>query len=730
MKMVSKAMPPFKALKILTKLNQKQGIDCPGCAWPDPQKRSKLGEFCENGIKAISEEATSRKAGNAFFQQHTIDELISKSDYWLGQQGRLQEPMIIREGDQHYEPVSWSEAFKIIAKQLKATNSPDRAVFYTSGRTSNEAAFLYQLFVRMYGTNNLPDCSNMCHESSGFALKQTLGIGKGSVTLEDFHLAEVIMIFGQNPATNHPRMLTTLEKAKQGGTKVITVNPLKEVGLVSFKNPQRLKGWAGSASNISDLYLQIRINEDVAFLKCLIKKLLIEEKKSPWIIDREFMDANAAFADDFLQDLEQYDLNELIARTGLLESQIDEAVEMIKEKKKIIVCWAMGLTQHVNAVDNIREIVNLLLLKGSIGKPGAGTCPVRGHSNVQGDRTVGISERPPRTLLDKLAKNFGFDPPRTHGYSVVEAIQAMHQKKVDVFFALGGNFLSAAPDTSLTSNALQNCALTVHVSTKLNRSHLVHGKIGIILPCLGRTDRIIKNGKVQFVSVENSMGYVHASNGVISSNSEKMLSEPEIVANIAKETVGNDMVDWDYLVDDFDRIRELIERSVPGFDKYNERITQKAGFHLPNGARVGTFNTPNQKAIFSINKLPNYTIAEGEYLLTTIRSHDQYNTTVYGLNDRYRGISNEREVIFMSKSDIVREGLSEGDYLDIVSSYDDITREVKGFKIKQYDIPERCLAMYFPEGNELIPLNHHSNDSLTPASKSVKVKIKKAEQTS
>ncbi len=723
-KMATKAMSLPKTLVLLRKLNQKHGMDCPGCAWPDPDKRSKLGEFCENGVKAVAEEATDRKIGAEFFHKHSVKDLLDRSDYWLGQQGRLQQPMIIENGDEYYQPISWDRAFTLIADQLNALPSPDEAIFYTSGRTSNEAAFLYQLFVRMFGTNNLPDCSNMCHESSGVALKETLGIGKGSVTLEDLYKAEVILIFGQNPATNHPRMLTALEKAKAHGAKIISINPLKEVGLVKFKNPQKVKGWVGSSTNISDLYLQVRINEDVALLKSILIKLFDLEETQGGIFDTDFIRNKTDGFEEFKKDLLSNNLNDLIKRTGLAENEIDKAVQLLKDKNKIIACWAMGLTQHVNAVDNIREVVNLLLLKGSIGKPGAGTCPVRGHSNVQGDRTVGISERPGKDLLDKLATNFGFDPPTKHGYSVVEAIQAMYDNKAGVFFAMGGNFLSASPDTHYTTQALKNCTLTVHVSTKLNRSHLVHGKTGIILPCLGRTDRIIKNGKIQFVTVENSMGIVHSSQGMIQ-NKADLLPEPEIVARIAHQTLKESKLDWIYLTDDYNRIRDLIEENIPGFNDYNSRINS-GGFELPNGARNGVFKTASDKAIFTINKLPDYEIKENEYLLTTIRSHDQFNTTIYGLDDRYRGVFDGREVIFMNGEDLKREKLKAGDRVDISSHYNDTTRTIHSYTVVPYDLPSKCLAMYFPEANVLVPLDLHARESLTPSSKSVIVKISKS----
>ncbi|SFS64860.1 FdhF/YdeP family oxidoreductase [Lutibacter maritimus] len=716
-------MPFLKALKVLNKLNQKNGTDCPGCAWPDPKHRSKLGEFCENGIKAIAEEAMEAKASPEIFAKYSIKQLQEQSDYWLGQQGRLTHPMIIRPNETHYSPISWDEANKLISKELNALENPNEAIFYTSGRTSNEAAFLYQLFVRMYGTNNLPDCSNMCHESSGAALSKTVGIGKGSVTLNDLYKAELILIFGQNPATNHPRMLVALEKAKKNGAKIVTINPLIEAGLLHFKNPQTIKGISGIGTEISDLYLQIQINEDVALLKAVLIKLFEKATLQPDIIDQDFIQQKTAGFDEFKKDLLSNNLQELIVRTGLSEKDIDALVDLIADHKKIITCWGMGLTQHVNAVDNIQEIVNLLLVKGSIGKEGAGTCPVRGHSNVQGDRTMGIAERPSKKLLDKISENFGFTPPKEHGYSVVDAIAAMHQKKAKVFIAMGGNFLSAAPDTHFTSAALSNCNLTVHISTKLNRSHLAHGKTGIILPSMGRTDVFEVNGKPQFITVENSMGVVHSSKGTLQPPSKFVESEPIIVANIAKATLKNSKVDWDFLVSDYNNIRDLIGKTIAGFDNYNEKIKNPIGFELPNGARVGDFNTPNKKANFTINKLRNEEKLADEFIMMTIRSHDQFNTTIYGLNDRYRGIYNGRMVVFMNAQDMLKKGLKKGNKVTLFNNYNHKKREVSNFTVVPYNIPKGCVATYFPEANPLVPLELIAHTSYTPSSKSVCVKI-------
>jgi molybdopterin-dependent oxidoreductase alpha subunit len=717
-------MPKGKSLKVLNKLNKKEGLDCPGCAWPDPNHRSKLGEYCENGVKAIAEEAMDARATPAFFAKHSIAELRAQSDYWLGQQGRLTHPMIVRPGGTHYEEISWDEANKIIGENLNALNSPNDAAFYTSGRTSNEAAFLYQLFVRMYGTNNLPDCSNMCHESSGVALSKTVGIGKGSVTLDDLYKADLILIFGQNPATNHPRMLSSLERAKANGAKVVSINPLKEIGLVKFKNPQTVKGVIGGGTVISDLYLQVRINEDVALLKAAMIKLYERAKTNPDILDEEFIANKTAGYEEFKADLDQQDLPSLVARTGLPESEIDAFVDLLAAKKNVITCWGMGLTQHVNGVDNIQEVVNLLLMKGSIGKPGAGTCPVRGHSNVQGDRTMGIAERPSKELLNKISENFGFTPPQEDGYSVIGAIKAMHEEKVKVFIGMGGNFLSAAPDTHYTAEAFNKCNLTVHISTKLNRSHLTHGKTALILPSMGRTDKYVKNGKSQFVSVENSMGVVHTTQGLLQPPSEFVESEPVIVANIAKATLTQDKVDWDFLIEDYSRIRDLIEKTIAGFENYNERLKKPLGFELPNGARTGNFTTPNKKANFTVNKLSENNCESDEFLMMTTRSHDQFNTTIYGLDDRYRGVFNGRMVVFMNEEDVNAKGLKQGDLVTLFNNYDNTERAVEGFAVVPYNIPKGCLGTYFPEANPLVPLGLHAHSSHTPASKSVKVKIR------
>lgn len=726
-------LTPTSAYKTLFKLNQKGGIDCPGCAWPDPDDdRSVLGDYCENGVKAIAEEAMRRRIGAHFFAKQSIEELSRYSDYELSKFGRLTEPLVVQPGSTHYQPISWSEAFRMIADELNGLGHPDEAVFYTSGRTSNEAAFLYQLFVRAFGTNNLPDCSNMCHESSGKGLGETLGIGKGSVTLPDLYEAELIIIMGQNPGTNHPRMLSALEKCKNNGGKIISVNPLPEAGLINFVNPQSPLKMITGGTQLTDVFLQVKINEDVALLKAWMWLLLEQEDQNPGeILDWPFIQEHTEGVETLLAHIRSLDFQELVTRTGVLESQIRKSFELILQKKKIIVCWAMGLTQHKNGVDNVREIVNLLLLKGSIGKPGAGTCPVRGHSNVQGDRTMGIWEEPPEWFLDNLKKTFGFEPPRNHGYSVVDAMEAMHDGKAKVFIAMGGNFLSATPDTHYTAEALRNCNLTVQVSTKLNRSHLIHGKRAIILPCLGRTEIDKQSGQEQFVSVENSMGIVHSSKGTLPPASPVLLSEPAIVAGIATTTLGNKFdIPWEELSGNYDKIRDLIEAVIPGFDRFNERIRKPEGFYLPNGSRVRTFNTEDGRAHFTINELSDLELAPDELIMMTIRSHDQYNTTIYGMDDRYRGILNERRVILMNAQDMVHFKLSEGDLVDITSSYNGQTRHADLFIVVTYPIPQGCTATYFPEANVLVPFDQYARKSKTPISKSVIVKIHKRKDRS
>jgi molybdopterin-dependent oxidoreductase alpha subunit len=720
-------MPISRGLKALANLNQKGGIDCPGCAWPDPDdERSGIAEYCENGAKAIAEEATTKKLDAAFFAKNSVYDLSALTDYEIGKKGRVAQPMYLPKGATNYQEISWTDAYEKIATHLKALSNPNEAVFYTSGRTSNEAAFLYQLFVREYGTNNLPDCSNMCHESSGVALGETVGIGKGSVKLEDFYSTEVIIILGQNPGTNHPRMLSALQKAKEKGATIISVNPIIETGLLNFANPQKVKGALGIKAKLTDIYLQVKINGDMALLQVILAKLLQAELAAPGtVFDTEFINSKCAGYDKLYQHLLQLNIAELIEASGITESQIDEVVTILKHKKKIIACWAMGLTQHKNAVATIQEVVNLLLLKGSIGKPGAGTCPVRGHSNVQGDRTMGIYEKPPQAFLDNIERVYGFTPPQKHGYDVVECIEAMHKKEAKVFIAMGGNFLSATPDTSFTAEALRKCKLTVHVSTKLNRSHLIHGEEALILPCLARTDIDAINGEAQFVTVENSMGVVHMSKGSLKPISNNLHSEPAIVCHIAKATLGKaSKVPWDKHLQHYDSIREDIEKTIPGFDAFNIRVRNKEGFYLPNGSRIGEFKTHNTKANFSVNTFQKIEIKPHELLMMTIRTHDQFNTTIYGLHDRYRGIYNERRVILMNKDDMAHHGVTQMQVVDLYNFTNGIERVAKKFLVIEYNIPRQCVATYFPETNVLVPISSTADRSNTPTSKSVLIEIK------
>ncbi|MCO4783656.1 MAG: FdhF/YdeP family oxidoreductase [Candidatus Cloacimonetes bacterium] len=717
----------IKGIQLLLKANQSCGFDCPGCAWPDPKHDDKaITEFCENGVKAIAEEASFKRVNKDFFKHYSVAELSHKSDIWLSKQGRLTEPMILKEGSTHYEPISWDEAYNLIAKKLNSLNNPDEAIFYTSGRASNEAAFLYQLFVREFGTNNLPDCSNLCHESSGQALMETIGIGKGTVTLEDFPKADLIIVFGQNPATNHPRMLSSLEEAKLNGTKIVSVNPLNEAGLDRFKHPQNVLGLFGKGQKIANLKLNIKINGDAALIKGTIKLMLDQEKIAPGtIFNLEFIKKYTQGFDEFISLIEKTTWEDILSQTGLQMQQIEEFAKLCINSNASIACWAMGLTQHENGVAAIQEIVNLLLLGGHLGREGAGVCPVRGHSNVQGDRTMGIWEKPREQFLQKLEQEFQLSFNRKNGYNAVEAIQAMLDKKSKVFIALGGNFLSAAPDTLATAQAFNNCNLTVQISTKLNRSHLITGKTGLLLPCLGRTDLDLQKNVKQFVTVENSMGIVHRSAGNFTPPSQHLKSEVEIVSKIAQATKKNSPIQWQWLSEDYHRIRDSISRVIPGFENYNERVYDKDGFDLPNPPKDNlTFTTPSKKACFTAHDLPKLKIEKDQFIMMTIRTHDQFNTTIYGMDDRYRGIFNDRRVILVNPEDLKNLGLKNKDIVDITSHHKGKTREVKRFTAILYDIPKGCVATYFPEANPLVPLDQYAKGSMTPCYKSVIVSFK------
>lgn len=702
-----------RGLVLLRTLNQQGGVDCTSCAWPDPEERA-LAEFCENGAKAIADEATRQRADAAFFEKYSVEELSRQSDYWLNCQGRLCEPLILERDSSHYRPISWDEAYQKIAQSLSA---PERSVFYTSGRTSNEAAFLYQLLVRRFGTNNLPDCANLCHESSGVGMGEALGVGKGTVSLQDFYEAELIVVVGQNPGTNHPRMLSALEKAKKKGARLVSVNPLAEAALVRFKNPQDfwhpvqgIQTLLGSGTQMADLHLPVRLNGDVALFQYICRELV--ERGA---VDQAFVDAHTSGFEGFQEAVQREDKVNLLYQCGLTAEQIEPLLGWLAGSQRIIFCWAMGLTQHVNAVDNIKALVNTCLLRGAIGKPGAGLCPVRGHSNVQGDRTMGVTCYPKPAFLERLGRHFAFEPPAQPGWDTVQSIQAMLEGKVDTMVCLGGNFLQASPDTEVTAHALRNLRLSVQVSTKLNRSHLVTGEEALILPCLGRTEA----DRGQFVTVENSMSIVHRSQGKAVPASPQLRSEIQIVCGLAKALLG---LDWSHYAAEYDRIRADIEAVIPGFEDFNRRVRQKSGFVLPNAPRQGSFLTPNSKAHFTPLAAPDNTLAPGQYHMMTIRSHDQFNTTIYGNDDRYRGVLGRRRVVFVNAADAECEGVKTGDFVDLLGPDE---RVAENFMVVVYPIPQGNTATYFPEANVLIPVDRVARGSNTPACKSVVIRLRR-----
>jgi molybdopterin-dependent oxidoreductase alpha subunit len=727
------------ALGTFNKLNQIDGFDCQSCAWPNPDGERGFAEFCENGFKAVTYETTTKRVTSEFFKEHSVAELLTKPEHWLGHQGRITEPMVLRPGATHYEPIEWAKAFEIIAKELRALASPNEAIFYTSGRTSNETAFLYQLFVRAYGTNNMPDCSNMCHESTSVALPPMIGIGKGCVKLSDFEKANAIIIAGQNPGTNHPRMLTALQKAKENGCKIIFINPLPEAGAFRFKNPQDLlhplhipRFLFGRGTQISDLWMPVRINGDMALFQGLMKELLEEEDRNPGqIFDHEFIKHNTEGYEALVTQLRKVAWSDIVTDSGIAREQIKEAAGIVMGAHRIIVCWCMGLTQHKNAVASIQDIMNFLLLRGNIGRPGSGPCPVRGHSNVQGDRTVGIWDKPKKGFLDKLAAEFSFAPPREPGFDAVESIIAMNEGKAKVLFALGGNFAVATSDTEFTASAVRKCSLTAHVSITLNRSHLLTGRTALIRPCLGRTEIDRQGGKEQFMSVEDSMGVVSPTRGVLEPCSKHLLSEPAIVAGMAKAVLGaNRPIDWDAYVANYDSIRDKIEAVIPGFSAYNDRISEGT-FYLPNSPRdARQFDTPSGKAVFIPHELSRTSAGSGQFLLMTIRSHDQFNTSIYGLHDRYRGIYNGRRVIFLNEEDIRDAKLMQGQLVDITSHFLGEKRYARQFMVAPYPIPKGCAAAYYPETNVLVPIGSVADKSNCPTSKSIVITIESSpEQT-
>ncbi|WP_305779030.1 FdhF/YdeP family oxidoreductase [Nocardia nova] len=715
-----------RTARTLTRVNQRHGFDCPGCAWPEPTGHRRPAEFCENGAKAVAEEATLRTVTPEFFATHSLDDLAGKTGYWLGQQGRLTHPMVLRPGDTHYSPIAWEQAYRLIADTLRGLASPDEAVFYTSGRTANETAFLYQLLVRSFGTNNLPDCSNMCHESSGAALTRSIGIGKGSVSIDDFAAADLIIVAGQNPGTNHPRMLSALSTAKAHGATVIAVNPLPETGLIGFRDPQTVKGLT-SGVTIADDFLQIRLGGDMALFQGLAKLLFDAEDRAPGtVVDRVFVDAHTAGFAEYEKHMRAVDLDEVVEATGLTREQLGRTAGLLARSKSTIICWAMGLTQQRHGVATIEEATNLLLLRGMIGKPGAGVCPVRGHSNVQGDRTMGIWEKMPESFLDALDSEFGITAPREHGWDTVDSIRAMRDGRARVFIGMGGNFVSATPDTEVTEAALRACELTVQISTKLNRSHVVHGRTALILPTLGRTDLDLQDGTRQQVSVEDSMSMVHLSTGRLQPVSDDLRSEVAIVCELAAELFGPDHpVPWERFRRDYDHIRDAIARVVPGCADYNRKVRGRNGFQLPHPPRDNReFRTASGKANFAVNDLHWPRIPQGRLLLQTLRSHDQYNTTIYGLDDRYRGIHNARRVVLVHPDDIAEFGFADGDLVDLISEFSDgVERRVTGFRIVGYATPRGNAAAYYPETNPLVPLDHVAERSNTPVSKAVVIRL-------
>jgi molybdopterin-dependent oxidoreductase alpha subunit len=727
-----KEMGVRRSFTTLLKINQKNGFDCPSCAWPDPDGHRKMAEFCENGAKAVASEATKKRLTPEVFAKHPISEMLKQPDLWLEELGRITHPMIRRKGSDVYEPIGWQDAFALIGEELRALESPNEASFYTSGRASNEAAFMYGLFARQFGTNNLPDCSNMCHESSGTGLSEVIGFGKATVRIGDFACADAIFVIGQNPGTCHPRMLTELQKAVRNGCRLVSVNPLLETGMIRFKNPQEPLHLLGPGTEMACLFLPVRINGDVALLKGIMKEMLEEDERTGGkVLAHDFIDHHTEGFEEFAADLRAESWDAIMKGSGISRAQIREAAEIAMGAERMICSWAMGITQHKNGVANVQSIANFALLRGQIGRKGAGLCPVRGHSNVQGDRTVGIWEKMSPEFLKALGKEFHFTPPEEHGFDTVCTIEAMHKGKVKVFIGLGGNFLVATPDTNYTSEALARCRLTVQISTKLNRAHLVTGEQALILPCLGRTERDPQKSGEQFVSVEDTTGVVHMSRGVLEPASDMLKSEPAIIGGIAQATLREKTtVDWQGLVDNYDRVRDHIEHVVPGLTQYNARVREPGGFYLPNAPYQGKFNTPSAKARFTVHPIPQHQLSDGQLLLTTVRSHDQFNTTIYGENDRYRGISHGRRVVFMNTQDMRKLGLEKDQWVDLISHFEGETRRAERFKVVPYEIPAGCVAAYYPETNVLVPIRSVADKSNQPVSKSIVITVEPAKTAS
>ncbi len=717
---------PRRTALLTTAMNQKDGFDCMSCAWPDPSHRSPL-EFCENGLKAVTWEATPITVPSSFWAENSLTSLDARDEYWLGQQGRLVEPVHKPAGSDHYVPISWADAFALVADRLGALDSPDRASFYTSGRTANETAFLYQLFVRAYGTNNLPDCSNMCHESTGTAMGETLGVGKSTIQYDDFGQADLIIVMGQNPGTNHPRMLTALEECKRNGGAIVAVNPLPEAGLKRYKNPQKARGVVGRGTDIANELLQIRSGGDMALLQAVCKRVLDAEDAAPGtVLDHEFLAEHTDGLTELREHLRDLDEAAVLVATGLSVEQIDHLAARYLAADRVIITWAMGITQHRKAVDTIKEIVNLLLLRGNIGRPGAGASPIRGHSNVQGDRTMGIWEQMSDTFLDAVGSEFGFEPPREHGFDAIQTLEGMQRGDIEVFVAMGGNFVGAISDTRAVEAAMRGTRLTVQVSTKLNRSHVVTGEEAIILPTLGRTEIDVQNGVAQFLSVEDSVCAVHATHGRVAPVAPNLLSEVAIVGKLAQATLGDRHgIDWQEMIDDYDVIRTHVSRVVPGFESFNAAVRLEEGFVLPNGPRDSrTFNTATGKARITVNELEPLERPAGRLILQTLRSHDQFNTTIYAHDARYRGIKKGRDVVFVNPDDLVELGLTDGQRVDVVSEWPgEPDRTMTDLRIVSYPTARGCAAAYYPEANVLVSMSSNAIGSNTPVSKAVIVRL-------
>ena len=715
----------------LLNINQANGIDCPGCAWPEPEPKERhINEYCENGAKHINDEATTRRINRDFFAQHSVSELAGKSDQWLNQQGRLTEPMVKWPASDHYEPIGWDEAFDLLATELRGLDSPNEALFYTSGRLNNEAAFLLQLFARAFGTNNLPDCSNMCHESTSFALEETLGEGKGSVSLDDIHEADLIFVVGLNPGSNMPRMLTALEVTKRNGGQIIAVNPLPEAGLIRFKHPQKVRGILGRGTTIADQFLHIKPGGDLALFQAINSLLLqAEDAAQGTVLDSEFINSYTTGFAEFADHTRLVAWRDVLAATGLSRVDIEQVVERVLVCNKIIVCWAMGITQQKHGVPTIREIVNFLMLRGNLGRAGAGICPVRGHSNVQGDRTMGIWEQMPQSFLDALGREFGFTPPTKHGYHSVDAIRAMRDGDAKFFLGFAGNLVRATPDSDQTEHAMRKCRLTAHVSTKLNRSHVVCGQAALILPTLGRSDRDIQTAGEQFVTVEDSMSIVHQSHGRLAPASEYLLSEIAIICRLARRTLGDTpAIHWEDFEADYNLIRERIARVVPDFGNFNNRVRVPGGFRLPNPVNEYRFPTPSGKAVFTCNTFERVHAPAGHLVLQTMRSHDQWNTVPYAPNDRYRGIHNGRRVVLVNPADIKELGLRDRQLVDLVSTWNDgVERRAKRFRVVAYPAARGSAASYYPETNVLVPLDSVADISNCPTSKMIFVRFEPAD---